>query len=494
MQYRWTFYVLFPMLCLVGPVCTQAQWEPRDVHDLWQHYRDDRITEKFFKHRDLMPILREYASVPGFEVSLAGRSFEDREIMLVRIGDGPRKVLMWSQMHGDEPTATMALLDMFRFFASSDSLDTWKKSILREVSIYILPLLNPDGAEVYKRRNAIDIDLNRDALKLNSPESVILKRVRDELKPEFGFNLHDQSNYYLAGSGNEPATISFLAPAYEETSDSLNDVRANAMRLIVQLKRVLDRHVPGKVARYDDAFEPRAFGDNMQKWGTSTILIESGRYPMDPHKQYNRHLHFCLFLSALESIAAKKYLYEGLYDYDKIPYNERRAHDLIIRNLPYIYKNSSPAVDIAWQRSEYLYDNYRKSYARGTVSDMGDLSTQSGFDELDASGYELQSGKLYKEDWRKLQEERVIDLIEQGYTHVLVKDSMPLEGRIRTPLQFLLHQKDFRNDILIGRNPAFLLKKDGGVLLVQNGFLYSIEDLRTALGDMRIRDLYQASR
>ncbi|NIQ56614.1 MAG: peptidase M14, partial [Gemmatimonadetes bacterium] len=44
---------------------------------------------------------------------------EGRPIYAVRFGHGPMRVLLWSQMHGDEPTATMAIADIFTFLAAS---------------------------------------------------------------------------------------------------------------------------------------------------------------------------------------------------------------------------------------------------------------------------------------------------------------------------------------------------------------------------------------
>ena len=38
------------------------------------------------------------------------------------------------------------------------------KRILSALTLYVVPMLNPDGAERYQRRNAQNIDLNRDAL------------------------------------------------------------------------------------------------------------------------------------------------------------------------------------------------------------------------------------------------------------------------------------------------------------------------------------------
>ncbi|MCB0617058.1 MAG: hypothetical protein KDC75_27265, partial [Phaeodactylibacter sp.] len=180
--------------------------------------------------------------------------------------------------------ATMALLDIFNFFSASDGFDDLRRRLLNELTLYFIPMLNPDGAEKFKRRNAIDIDLNRDALRLQCPEARLLKKVRDETQAQWGFNLHDQSRYYGAGYDNATASISFLAPAYNLNKD-INEVRGNAMQLIALLNQSLQEFIPDKVARYDDEFEPRAFGDNIQKWGTSTILIESGGLADDPEKQ-----------------------------------------------------------------------------------------------------------------------------------------------------------------------------------------------------------------
>ncbi|MBK7428176.1 MAG: hypothetical protein IPI60_14740 [Saprospiraceae bacterium] len=206
------------------PLTESKAQEQIPFFDLWPTFKEEKIKDRLFKHADLIPMVKAYSTLPDFEVSQIGFSFEGREILLLKIGHGDTPVLLWSQMHGDEPTATMAIMDLCKFFAQSDSLDYFKNKIKNDLSIYIIPMLNPDGAEIYKRRNALDIDLNRDAMMLESPESKILKQIRDSLNPKFGFNLHDQSAYYTAGAENKPAVIAFLAPAYNEEKD-INDVR-----------------------------------------------------------------------------------------------------------------------------------------------------------------------------------------------------------------------------------------------------------------------------
>ncbi|GAH27551.1 unnamed protein product, partial [marine sediment metagenome] len=58
----------------------------------------------------------------------------------------------------------------------------------------------------------------------------------------------------------------------------------------------IQKYAPGQVGRYNDDFEPRAFGDNIQKWGTSTILIESGGFQNDTEKQEIRKLNYVSIL------------------------------------------------------------------------------------------------------------------------------------------------------------------------------------------------------
>ena len=100
---------------------------------------------------------------------------------------------MWSQMHGDEPTATMALMDLFQFLQKKDEFDSLRQVLLSKLTLHFIPMLNPDGANRFTRRNMQGIDINRDAMRMQTPEGRILKRIRDETKADWGFNLHDQN-------------------------------------------------------------------------------------------------------------------------------------------------------------------------------------------------------------------------------------------------------------------------------------------------------------
>ena len=87
-------------------------------------------------------------------------------------GKGKTKVFLWSQMHGDEPTATSALIDMFAFLQKNRGKIGWVKKFEETLTIRAVPMLNPDGSELFQRRNLQSIDINRDALDLKTPEGI----------------------------------------------------------------------------------------------------------------------------------------------------------------------------------------------------------------------------------------------------------------------------------------------------------------------------------
>jgi len=250
---------------------------------------------------------------------------------MVSIGNGDIDVLMWSQMHGNESTATRSIVDLLSFIAKNSKQKS-VNSLLQDLRIHFIPMLNPDGASRWTRENAIGIDLNRDALRLIAPESQLLKQVRDSLSADYGFNLHDQSKYYNVERLNNEASISFLATAFDyEKSRSAG--RDEAMQLISYLYKINQHYIPNHTGRYNDDFEPRAFGDNIQKWGTKLILIETGGFKNDPEKQLGRKLNFVLIGSALEAIQKGLHKAISVEQYSQIPRNDRNLFDLKIEKV-----------------------------------------------------------------------------------------------------------------------------------------------------------------
>lgn len=447
---------------------------------LWENYsqfKEEGITHRRFQHDDIIPLIKKLNSNELFNVQKVGESIEGRDLFLISVGEGDMDVFLWSQMHGDESTATMALFDIFNFI-SSEKFKTEKEQLFKNLKLHFLPMLNPDGAEVFQRRNALGIDVNRDALRLQSPEGKTLKRIRDSLDADFGFNLHDQSRYYNAEATAQPATLSFLAPAYNYEKE-VNDVRGNAMKLIVVMNKELQQLIPGQVAKYNDDFEPRAFGDNIQKWGTSTILIESGGFLNDPDKQEIRKLNFLAILTALYSISNGDYKNEKIEDYQNIPENDSKLYDLKLTGLEYELRGNDYILDLGINHQE-ISAGEKAYYYRSQIADQGDLSTNYGYVNHDLTGYKITMGKIYPTTYGSLKDIEKLnfhDILSNGYSYIKVKDFPGNTYHTHLPVQVV--RENFRKPsrIGVGVNPTFFLSKEGKLrYALINGYLVNLED------------------
>jgi hypothetical protein len=431
---------------------------------LWKNYdsyTEKTITNRFIKHKDVVELIEKHTKKGIFKNEILGNSVEGRSINHLSIGKGKIKVMLWSQMHGDESTATMALFDIFNFLDAKDDNDAFRKYLLDHLEIHFIPMLNPDGAEVWKRRNSFGIDINRDALALVTPEANILKTICKKVKPDFGYNLHDQSSLYSIGHTKEPAAISFLAPAfdYEQTE---NVVRKKAIKLIANMNSHLQNYIPGKVSRYNDEFEPRAFGDNFQSWGVSTILIESGGYKDDIEKQFIRKLNFYTILQSFESICDQSYQKENEEDYFNIKVNSRFNYDLVIRNLGLSKNLFKFKTDIGVNQEQILNSDLKSVSFRGTIAEIGDMHNNFGYENFDANGMDYMVPKIKimtQKEWGDLTLTEEFQLAQQGYLYVKITDRNNPNTKNRI-LQLT------ENETIVNNNPE--TRKAANFILVEN--------------------------
>lgn len=387
-----TFLVIMP--AIAQPKLPDFSKQLFDIHE---QIKEQSLTKRRFKHRDIVPLIEKLP----FAVEKIGKSFEERDIYQIKMGSGKTKVLLWSQMHGDEATATMALFDIFNFFQSkSDGFDALRSKILENCTLYYVPMLNPDGAERFQRRTATDIDMNRDALRFQTPEGALLKKLQDELRPEFSFNLHDKNTKYSAGASGKQATISFLPTSFNYAKD-WNPARTRAMQVICGMHEALQQFIPGYLGRWNDDHEPRAFGDNIAKWGSSLILIESGGYKEDTEKQFIRKLNFVAILTGLQAISEQSYTKFELKTYEAIPNNDRYLFDLLIRNAEFVQNGKTIIKDIGINLSEKNINNATDFVVSSVIEDLGDLSTFWGIKEIDAKGLKVSLLKEYPEVLQK---------------------------------------------------------------------------------------------
>jgi hypothetical protein len=336
------------------------------------------ISSRVFTHQQYWDAVSSFTTGPINKAEV-GRSAEGRPLYLLTYGQGATRVLLWSQMHGDESTASMAVADLLRYLHNGDERTRrWAERL----TIHMVPMLNPDGAERFQRENALAIDVNRDARMQATPEGRTLKAVRDRFQPQFGFNLHDQNVRTRVGNTNRTAAISLLAPPFDATG-AVNDVRRRAQQIAAVIRRSVEPLVGAHITKYDESFNPRAFGDLMQQWGTSTVLIESGGWRGDPDKQHLRKANFVALVAAFDAIADGSYRNANVADYESLPPNGRAARDLIIRGGTVVIPGLAPyRADIAIDLEEVRPD--RSASAR--IAEVGDLAEVQARDTVDASG------------------------------------------------------------------------------------------------------------
>jgi hypothetical protein len=367
-----------------------ASIAPQELARIWDAVRVSPQAPPLFTHADLVKRLTDVvARAPEiFSMEQIGESVEGRSIHHLRFGVGPTPVLLWSQMHGDEPTATAALFDVFEYL-SKHRRDPAVERIYGELTLHVVPMLNPDGAERFQRRNAQGIDINRDALRLQTPEGRALKAIRDRLNPKVGFNLHNQSWGTAIGDPPRPASISLLSVAYDEKR-SENRGRVLTKKLCAVIRDALEPFASGQIGRYDDEFEVRAFGDNLTLWGTPVVLIETGPWPSQEPDPPLIRLNFIAIVSALDALATGNVDRANPKRYETLPMNESGLLYILVRNgtvingtgiRPYIAD-----IGISANRRVRTVDDRREVQIALNIADLGDLRTSGAMRVIDATG------------------------------------------------------------------------------------------------------------
>jgi len=353
-----------------------------DYLELFEKHKETKLQGRYISLKHLEPILLAY------HATVVGSSVNNKPIYQIKIGTGKEKILMWSQMHGNESTTTKALMDLIAFLHSEHTI---AKAILERFTLCLLPMLNPDGAEMYTRENANGIDLNRDAQNLTQPESKVLRSVFNEFEPHYCYNLHDQRTIFGAGNTGKPATVSFLAPSFDEER-SINEVRARAMEIIVGMHTTLQEFIPGQVGIFDDSFNLNCVGDTTQNLGVPTILFEAGHYPEDYEREETRKYIFISLLRSLLFINENEVVVNKIDDYLKIPQNFKSFYDLLCKNVEIYQDNNKKIINFAIQRKEILKEDTIVFESRIEAIHFETSEKYFGHQEIDAQN------KLFSDD------------------------------------------------------------------------------------------------
>jgi len=294
---------------------------------------------------------------------------------------------MWSQMHGNESTTTKALFDFINFL-HSDTPES--QAILNSFTFCLLPMVNPDGATMYTRENANGVDLNRDAQNLTQPESVVLRQVFETFQPHYAYNLHDQRTIFGAGESGFPATVSFLAPAFNDKRD-MNETRIKAIDVIVAMNTSLQQLIPNQVGRFDDGFNLNCIGDTFQHMNVPTILFEAGHFQNDYEREQTRKFIFIALLSGINYLNENDVVSNKIDDYLKIPQNKVVFYDFVYKNVKINYDGNEKIINFAAQYKEVLKDNKVEFEAR--IAQIDHLENYFGHVTVDAQGEQYQDNE-----------------------------------------------------------------------------------------------------
>jgi hypothetical protein len=190
------------------------------------------------------------------------------------------KVLVFAQQHGNEPSGREGLLTLARDIAVGQY-----EGFEETVDLYLVPSVNPDGAERGQRRNAEGFDLNRDHLPLFTPEVQTIHRLFNQLLPEVTLDVHE---YGYAGSswveagvhknfGHQIGTVSNPNIPESLRSYAIDRVMPAMREMLVSRNVELNRYLltdgPGARVRYSTA----ALNDGRNSLGiyhTLSFLIE----------------------------------------------------------------------------------------------------------------------------------------------------------------------------------------------------------------------------
>lgn len=278
-----------------------------------------------------------------------GKAVSGSPIYALNWGQGEQKLLLWSQMHGNETTTTKALIELLKHLNNRVE----GGALAKQLHLRIIFQLNPDGANAYTRVNLNSVDLNRDAIDQTQPETRVILNEFINYQPDFCFNLHGQRTIFAAGKSTKPASLSFLAPAAEQER-TITPPRAIAMKLIAEINHYFPTNDQWGIGRYDDSFNINCLGDYFTSKGTPTLLFEAGHFPNDYLRIKTRGLVLQSLLVALRSIAAGSYKQFTTEDYFAIPNNENHLRDIEIRNVTIVNNGETTNSSLFVQYKEVL--------------------------------------------------------------------------------------------------------------------------------------------
>lgn len=415
-----------------GVIDTQAVWDDNAAVK-----RSPAIPE-LLRYEDLEAFLQNLP--PDFDDEVLIETEEGRAIHHLTYGHGDTPVLIWARQHGDEDICSSALMDVIGYLI--DRQDTpLVQAIQNNLTLHIVPLVNPDGAEAFTRRNAQDIDPNRDARLRQSSSGRALRMMFERYRPEVCFNLHDQQPRKSTDDTGDLIALSLQACPYDR-AETPGPQLQRAKRICSLIENSLQPWIGGHIARYEADYMPRAFGDSMSRWGVASILIESGGWFGTPREsdEYITKCHYLALLSGLAAVASGAEEGGIASAYDDLPLEGRSHVDLLVRDA-LIADGTDVTPHLGDLGINRQVDYRHGGEWSGFIRDVGDLSILRGRNVIAAENLVATPGLVMYHPFQ-IEQEDMEDALRRGVT-TLVSESndATISPNEETPLRIIRFER-----------------------------------------------------
>lgn len=234
-----TLSVFVVVVLMIPCMVVFAQQDPVTPNGPFLTGTQEVMLSSLHDYDDLVKTLKqiEKSSQGRLNLQVIGQSNEGRDIYFATVGNGPKKVMVITQQHGNEPLGTEAALEVLKHLSTKNAKVL---KVLDEVTVGIIPRVNVDGAEMYWRYNVDPTaprvnyaskgrgwDINRwhwfnwedcflyqqypEEYPTNPvPEAVAVMNAYTEFQPEWMLDLHHQGTY--VGEDGEMIKTSILWP------------------------------------------------------------------------------------------------------------------------------------------------------------------------------------------------------------------------------------------------------------------------------------------
>lgn len=402
---------------------------------------------KLTTHQEMVDFIRELEEGHAkFEVKTIATSVKGRVIPVLEFSSSSfgsdtskLKVLIFAQQHGNEPSGKEGALILISKLAAGEH--GW---LFDYLDVAIIPMMNPDGNEVDRRRNGNDADLNRNHLVLDQPETIGLHKYFNENLFHVSMDVHEYS----------PFSRDWIELGYRKNSD-------------VTAGRLTNINTPQSFRELSDSKYLPFLKEFIQIAGYTYSEYTPGG---PPEVEYIRHSTYDINdgRQSIGSLGTLSFIQEGMNGKDSIDNIKRRANSQMVAMQAYLTwmcDNAQKIKPMVESEREKISTGYPEMVAiqmehrsDGRVLEMPVLSLKSGKDTvIKVKNYRPVVASLFdvKKPLGYLIPIERKDLIDWAERHdlLITKFTPSPENKIEEYTITAIDSIDFEGDIVI--NPSY---------------------------------------